>query len=58
MKIIKPSYEILTPISKDGVEELKRIETAARTCYKSEDKITEDGSSARKMVKALITRGH
>ena len=58
MKIIKPSYEILTPISKDGLEELKRIETAARTCYKSEDKITEDGSSARKMVKALITRGH
>ena len=58
MKIIKPSYEILTPISKDGLEELKRIETAARTCYKSEDKIAEDGSSARKMVKALITRGH
>ena len=58
MKIIKPSYEILTPISKDGLEELKRIETAARTCYKSADKIAEDGSSARKMVKALITRGH
>jgi thymidylate synthase (FAD) len=58
MKIIKPSYEILTPISKGGVAELKRIETAARTCYKSEDKITKDGTSARKMVKALITRGH
>ena len=58
MRIIKPSYEIMTPISDGGIEELKRIEAAARTCYKSEDKITEDGTSAKKMVKALVTRGH
>ena len=58
MKIILPSFEILTPISDDGVLELQRIERAARTCYKSEDKITEDGESARKMVKMLIDKGH
>jgi thymidylate synthase (FAD) len=58
MRIIKPSYEIMTPISNGGIEELKRIEAAARTCYKSEDKITKDGTSARKMVKALVARGH
>lgn len=54
MKLIKPYYEILTPI--DGQEVLKTIEKVARTCYKSEDKITDD--SAEKMVKALISRGH
>lgn len=37
MKLIKPSYEIITPIN--GEEILKQIELAARTCYKSEDKI-------------------
>ncbi len=58
MKIILPSFEILTPISDGGVLELQRIERAARTCYKSEDKITEDGKSARKMVKMLRDKGH
>ena len=58
MKIVKASYEILTPISEGGIEELQRIERAARTCYKSEDKITPDGSSAEKLVKSLIKRGH
>lgn len=58
MKIIKPGYEILTPISEGGIEELKRIELAARMCYKSEDKIEEDGSSARKMVTRLVQSGH
>jgi len=37
MKIIKPSTEILTKIN--GEQILKDIEIAARTCYKSEDKI-------------------
>lgn len=59
MRIIaEPSYKILTPISEDGIEELQLIELAARTCYKSEDKITEDGESAKKMVKMLIEKGH
>lgn len=58
MKAIEAGYEILDPISVDGIEELKKIERAARTCYKSEDKITKDGSSARKMVAGLIKSGH
>lgn len=58
MKIIKAGYEIMTPISENGIEELKFIEKVARTCYKSEDKITEDGSSAVKMVSNLVKSGH
>ena len=58
MQIIKSSYDILTPISEGGIEELKHIEKIARVCYKSEDKISEDGSSAKKLIKNLIDRGH
>ena len=56
MRLIKPGYEILTPL--DGLTELKTIELAARNCYKSENAITKDGESAKKMVKMLIGRGH
>lgn len=35
---------------------LTRIERAARTCYKSEDKITQ--GSAEKLVRSLLKRGH
>lgn len=58
MNIIKPTYEILTPISDDGIQELQFIEKAARICYKSEDRITEDGESAKKMIKMLIDNHH
>ena len=58
MKIVKPKYEILTDISDDGIKELQQIERVARVCYKSEDKITEDGSSAKKLVGFLIEQGH
>lgn len=58
MNIVKAGYEILTPISEGGIEELKHIEQVARTCYKSEDKITPDGESAKKMVKNLVSAGH
>jgi thymidylate synthase (FAD) len=58
MKLIEPSYEILTEISSDGIKELKYIERIARICYKSEDKITEDGESAKKLVGMLIKKGH
>ena len=54
MKIIKPSFEILN--TDNGIERLKRIERAGRTCYKSEDKITND--SALKFVKMILERGH
>ena len=58
MKIIKPSYEILTPISDGGIKELQHIEKIGRLCYKSEDRITDDGESAKKFVKMLISNGH
>jgi len=54
MKIIDPSYEILTPI--DGKEILQTVEKIARTCYKSEDKISE--GTAEKMIGNLIKNGH
>ena len=54
MKIINASYKIETPI--DGAEILKRVEKAGRTCYKSEDRITEE--SAKAFVRKLIERGH
>lgn len=55
MKLCKPSYEILD--QQCGLEGVyKQIEIAGRTCYKSEDKITED--SAKSFVDRLIKSGH
>ncbi len=54
MKLTKPYYEILTHV--DGGEILKNIERAGRTCYKSEDKITEDSSIA--FVSMLMKNTH
>lgn len=56
VKIIEPKVEIITEI--DGDKILKTIERAARTCYKSEGNITEDTSSAVKMISKLIELGH
>lgn len=58
MKIIQQSYEILDDISDGGVKELQKIEKAARTCYKSEDKISANGESAQKLIRKLIENGH
>lgn len=58
MIFVKPSHEILTDISEGGIKELKLIEKCARVSYRSEDKITEDGESAKKMVAMLIKNGH
>ena len=54
MKIIHPGFEILTPIDGDAI--LKHIELCGRTCYKSENKITEE--SCRTFVQSIIKRGH
>lgn len=56
MKIVKPSVEIITNI--DGNQILKSIELAARTCYKTEEKITEGPESAIKMIEKLIEMDH
>lgn len=58
MNVINASFEILTPISEGGINELKHIERIGRVCYKSEANITEDGESAKKFVQMLINRGH
>lgn len=55
MKLIKPSWEILEQESGiDGI--YKAIERAGRTCYKSEDKITEN--SAKPFVDRMVKSGH
>lgn len=54
MKIIKAGFQILSPIN--GMEILKTLEEVGRTCYKSEDKITDD--SCVKFVQGIIDRGH
>jgi thymidylate synthase (FAD) len=57
MKIVEPSYEILYPVDDlESLSQLRRIELAARTCYKSEDKITVD--SYRKFIKMLVDKEH
>ena len=55
MKLIKSSFEILKQLP--GLKGMyKQIELAGRTCYKSEDKITED--SAKEFVDRMIKSGH
>lgn len=54
MRIIQPSYEIITPL--DGAAILRHIETCGRVCYKSEDKITD--GSAERFVRGIIRLGH
>lgn len=60
MKIINPSTRLYVngqPLAwKYGIDMLKAIERIGRTCYKSEDKITDD--SYETFVSNLIKRGH
>lgn len=51
MNLIDPHVELI-----DEQDQLKKIELAGRTCYKSESSITED--SAAKFVAALAKRKH
>lgn len=53
VRIIGPSFEI-EPVN--GIEMLKRVEAAGRTCYKSEGKMTEDSYLA--FIQKLIASGH
>lgn len=55
MRLIKPNLEILE--QQPGLDGIyKQIELAGRTCYKSEDKITE--GSAKVFVDRMIKSGH
>ena len=53
MKIIKQEAHLLDTT---GMSQYQVIEKAGRTCYKSENKITED--SAAKFVASLVKSGH
>ena len=54
MNIVSPDAIIETPINREEI--LKHLERCGRTCYKSEDKITED--SAAQFVRAIVKSGH
>lgn len=57
MRIIVPSVEIMrTGLEKEFIRPEQHIEKVGRTCYKSEDKITDE--SAAKFVSGLVKRGH
>ena len=57
MKGIIPTFDITTnPKVKDCNYIFKQIELAGRTCYKSEDKITD--TSAKEFVERMIKSGH
>lgn len=54
MRIIKPSYEIMTPIDEKAI--MAHLEQCGRVCYKSEGKIEE--GSAEKFLANIVKRGH
>lgn len=57
MKLITPYFEIFVQDPFLGTDEMfKTIEKAGRTCYKSENKITE--TSAKEFVNRIISSGH
>lgn len=56
MKIIEPKVELIKPEGYDLNSIYKMIEIGGRTCYKSDDKITED--SAKKFVEMIKTNNH
>jgi len=54
MKVVEPYFEILHMA--EGEEILRLLELAARTCYKSEDKIAR--GTAAEFLKRLLKTGH
>ena len=57
MRIIDQSVQVVYPRTlAEGVDELKRIETAGRNCWRSEGKIT--ALSYRTFIENLMKRGH
>ena len=55
IEVVAPSAILITP--KDRLSDYSKIlELAGRTCYKSEDRITDN--SANKFIKNIVRRGH
>lgn len=55
MKIEKQSFEILTEVSPNAEKELRLIEMAGRTCYKSP---TGDFEQCKRFIRNIIANGH
>lgn len=57
MKLVKQSIEIINNSETHNIDDIyKAIETAGRTCYKSENNITP--TSAKTFVEMLKNSGH
>ena len=56
MRLVESGFIIETPLQNLGMNMLKRIERAGRTCYKSEENIT--GISAVDFTRSIIKNGH
>jgi thymidylate synthase (FAD) len=57
MKVIKQSFQILSPIDKSSfIKEAQLIEKAGRVSYKSEDKISDTSYDA--FIRGIIQRKH
>lgn len=57
MKLVTANVELME--KKEEELDIQFLERVGRTCYKSEDKITEDGESARKLVGGMfVGHGH
>ena len=54
MRVIEPSFEIITPIDPEAV--MRHIELCGRVCYKSEGGISE--GSAERLITHMLERGH
>jgi len=54
VKLIRQSFEVLTPIDADAI--MRELERSTRLCYKSEDKIGP--GTADKLVRSIIKNGH
>ncbi len=54
MKVLKPHIAIME--AEDYAKMKRKVELAGRTCYKSEENITEE--SADKLILSLLKRGH
>ena len=53
MRLVEPWIKVE---NFDGVKIMKRIERACRTCYRSEDKISEE--SYKNLLTNCLNRGH
>lgn len=53
-KWIESEVTLVQPINAEDI--IKKVEYACRTCYRSQDKITE--GSAEKLIRSCIERGH